>query len=44
MFEGVLDNLGRATAFMRWIAIPNGDENVAMVHYIPAYLRVGILS
>src|SRR5208337_4446013 len=32
---GVLDGLGRATAAARRLAVPNGDEDVAMIHHIP---------
>jgi hypothetical protein len=35
-----LDILGRSTAATRRLAVPNSNEGIAVVHYIPAHMSV----
>jgi hypothetical protein len=44
LFEGILHDLARAATIARQLAIPNRDQNVAMIYHIPARLSVGILT
>jgi hypothetical protein len=44
LFLSVFDDLSRSPAPARWLTIPNSDENIAMIHQIPADLHVSIAA
>jgi hypothetical protein len=44
LLPGVLDDLGRATAVAGRLAVPNSDEDIAMIYHVPAHRGVGIAA